>query len=111
MVKAGCLDMSAVNPRADIARRHWDVRFVPITGLSNLVLLSIVVEAVRRWRQRSGDDRVGICAPSSSSGSRDSLNCVSSKPGAGHPHKYLAKPSLAGRKVSWSSLRNPFIAP
>jgi hypothetical protein len=27
------------------------------------------------------------------------------------PHKCLAKPSLAGRKVSWSSLRNPFIAP
>jgi hypothetical protein len=27
------------------------------------------------------------------------------------PHKYLAKPCLAGRKVSWSSLRNAFIAP
>lgn len=26
-------------------------------------------------------------------------------------HKYLAKPSLAGRKVSWSSLRNSFMAP
>jgi len=27
------------------------------------------------------------------------------------PHKYLAKHSLAGWKVSWSSLRNSFMAP